>query len=138
MAETTLIEGSDHWVLPLVGEVVTQCGYDHAFTLLVGELAPSLEARIMHPFTLYYPEGTAEDFDPEGDPTDMAETLRLLRRTVTRSIAHNDGRLEIDFDDGCLLRVPLSSQYEVWTLTSMKRGVMLMSIGGGNLAVWSE
>ncbi len=68
----------------------------------------------------------------------MAETLRLLRRTVTRSIAHNDGRLEIDFDDGCLLRVPLSSQYEVWTLTSMKRGVMLMSIGGGNLTVWSE
>lgn len=138
MAKTNLVEDSDHWVLPLSGEVVTQCGYDHAFTLLVGELQPSLEARIQHPFTLYCPEGTAEEFDPEGDPTGMAETLRLLRRTVTRSIAHKDGRLEIDFDDGCLLRVPLSSQHEVWTLTSAKGGVMLMSVWGGNLAVRIE
>lgn len=33
MANTTVVERSDHWVLPLGGEVVIQCCYDYAFTI---------------------------------------------------------------------------------------------------------
>lgn len=137
MTSTTLLERSDHWVLPLSGETVIQCCYDYAFTLVVGKSEPSLEIRIEKPFTLSGPDGIA-DVDPEADPREMASTLRLLRGMVTRAIAHKDGRLEIDFDDGTLVRVPSSSDYEAWTLTGTKTGVMMVSIGGGDLAVWQD
>ncbi len=136
MAKTNIVEQSAHWDLPLRGEVVTQCRYDYAFTLLVGELEPSLEVRIEQQFTLYTPKG-AEEFDPEGNPQDMSDTLRLLRGTVTRSIAHKDGRLEIDFDDGSCLRVPAGDHYEAWNVAGPE-GALMVSIPGGDLAVWSE
>lgn len=133
---SSLLECNDHWIVPLEDDVVVQCRYDYALTLAVREFDP-YEVRISEPFTLYNPDGTVGVFDPEGDPRKMGSSLRLLRHTVTRAIAHKDGRLEIDFDDGSCLRVPAGDHYEAWDLAGPE-GALMVSIPGGDLAVWSE
>lgn len=74
--------------------------------------------------------------DPEADPRGMAETLGLLRRTVTRALARLDGRLEVDFDDGHRLRVPGGSGYEPWQFTGPD-GLLMVAGTDGELVIWS-
>lgn len=139
MAEMTSVrlwERDDHWVLPLSGETVVQCCYDYGFTLMVGESGPSFVVRIEQAFTLSAADGSTSEHDPEGDPRGMSDTLSVLRATITRSIAHKDGRLEIDFEDGSLIRVPGSDEYEPWQFTGPD-GLRMVPAAGGELVVWS-
>lgn len=136
MTKTSSLERSDHWVVPLSGELVHQCSYDYAFTLEVGEIEQPYIIRIEQEFVLYNPEGAMDLIDPQADPRQMGATLRLLRKTITRAIAHKDGRLEIDFDDGSLVRVPSSSGYEPWELHGPDDLIMVAS-AGGDLVVWT-
>jgi hypothetical protein len=137
MTTPSLLERSDHWVLPLDGQVVIQCRYDYALTLIVGEMEPSFILRIEQPFKFSNPDGAVEIIDPVPDPRAMARTLSLVRNTITRSVAHKDGGLEIDFQDGSLVRVSPSDDYEAWHLSGPE-GPILVSIPGGDLAVWSS
>lgn len=136
MAGARFIERIDHWVLPLDGEKVVQCRYDYAFTLILGELDPSFVVRIEEPFALEVTPDDRLEFDPEGDPSRMCGTLRLLHGTVTRSVAHKDGRLEVDFEDGALLRAPSSQHYEPWQFSGPD-GLRMVPAPGGGLVVWS-
>ena len=136
MTKSSLLEQGDHWIVPLSGEEVTQCRYDYAFTLVVGNVDPPYIIRISEKFQLYDPDGAVDSFDPEADPREMSGTLRLLRGTITRAIAHKDGRLEIDFADGCRVRVPSSSSYEPWELHGPDDLTMVAS-AGGDLVVWT-
>lgn len=136
MTGASLLEKSDHWVLPLSGEVVVQCRYDYAFTLVVGESDPSFLIRISDKFTIHLPGGSVSIFNPEADPREMCGTLRLLRGVITRSIAHKDGRLEIDFEDGTLMRLSPSSGYEPWELSG-PNGLLMVANTDGELVVWS-
>ena len=136
MTKTSILEQSDHWIVPLSGEVVTQCRYDYAFTLVIGNVDPPYMVRISEKFELYNPDGTVNSCDPEADPRDMSGTLRLLRGTITRVIVHKVGRLEIDFEDGNRVRVPSSSGYEPWELHGPDNLVMVAS-AGGDVMVWT-
>lgn len=134
MTKPSLLD--DQWILPLSGEKVIQCRYDYAFTMVIGELEPSFIVRIEQPFSLHSPEGDVDSVDPAVDMREMGGTLRLVHGTVARSVAHKDGRLEIDFEDGSLVRVSPSDDYEPWHLSGPD-GVMMVSIPGGDLVVWS-
>ncbi|MCA1676489.1 MAG: DUF6188 family protein [Actinobacteria bacterium] len=136
ITRTSLLEQSDHWVLPLRGEVVVQCRYDNAFTLLVGELDPPFFIRISDSFTICSSEGSVSRFDPEVDPQGMGGTLRLLRGVITRSISYKDGRLEIGFEDGSVVRVTPSSGYEPWEISG-PNGPLMVANTDGELVVWS-
>jgi hypothetical protein len=135
MTKVDLLETTDHWLLPLAGEVVVQCRYDYAFTLVIGESDPPFIIRISEKFTIQNPGSEVETFDPEEEPQRMCGTLRLLRGTVTHSIARKDGRLEIAFEDGTSLRVSPSSDYEPWELSG-PNGLLIVANTDGGLVVW--
>jgi Family of unknown function (DUF6188) len=138
MPETTrppITERSDRWIFPVAGQLVTQLTYDYAFVFLIGELEPHFRFTVEEPFTVRWRPDPILRFDPATDPVDMAATLTLLRRRVERAHAFKDGRLEVDFDGGILLRVPAGNGYEPWHVDGPDRYLMV-SGPGGDLVIW--
>ncbi|MEY2430378.1 MAG: hypothetical protein QOC92_103 [Acidimicrobiaceae bacterium] len=133
-----LVEATDCWLVPMVGRTVTQCRLDYAFSLVVaGDVDDSYYVTIEQPFTLRMPGGGGEMvFEPEGDPVRMAPALRVLRQDVERVVAFKDGRLELTFADGSILRVPVGEDYEPWNIVG-PAGFRIVSLPGGELAIWS-
>lgn len=131
-----LVEADDRWLVPMVG-TVTQCRVDYAFTVVVmDEDAGYFEARIEQPFVLA--RGAKEaSFDPEGDPVALAPVLRVLRGQVEQAVAFKDGRLELVLGDGVMLRVAAGGRYEAWQIAG-PRGLLIVSMPGGELAVWDS
>lgn len=130
-----LIEAADRWLVPIAG-TVTQCRMDFAFSLVVADdRAESFEVRIEQPFVVAR-DDTETLLNPEADPVEMAEALRMLRSEVRQVIAFKDGRLELTFDDGAVLRVSVNEDYEAWSIVG-PRGMRIVSMPGGELAVWS-
>lgn len=131
-----LVEAADRWVVPMAGRTVTQCRLDYAFSLVVAdEPAGSFEVRIEQPFTVAS-DGGELTIDPEGDPVQMAPALRVLRQDVEQAIAFKDGRLELTFGDGAVLRAPIGEDYESWNIVG-PAGLRIVSLPGGELAIWS-
>ena len=134
MTVSELVEAADRWLVPMVG-TVTQCRLDYAFSLVVAdESAGSFEARIEHLFVVAGHDGETS-MDPEADPVLMAPALRVLRRAVDQAIAFKDGRLELTFDDGAVLRVPADEDHEAWNIVG-PAGLRVVSMPGGELAIW--
>jgi hypothetical protein len=133
-----LVEAADRWLVPVVGLTVTQCRLDYAYTLvLAGEDEGSFYVTIEQAFSVAASlevEGLV--VDPERDPVQVAPALRVLRQDVERAVAFKDGRLELTFGDGAVLRAPASEDYESWNIVG-PAGLRLVSLPGGELAVWS-
>jgi hypothetical protein len=119
-------------VLPVRGEPVTRLALEAAAVVLL--LANGVEVRIEGLLRLHPAGGTPVELDPGEDP-DLAPLLALRRATVVAGSAHDDGRLELVVAGGALLEVPVDPQYEAWQLVA-PGGVRLVSLPGGELAVW--
>lgn len=130
------VEAADRWLVPMAGLTVTQCRLDYAFSLVVAdEPAGSFEVRIEQPFVVASHNDELV-LDPEGEPVAMAPALRVLRQDVEQAIAFKDGRLEMTFGDGAVLRVPVSEDHEAWNIVG-PAGLRIVSLPGGDLAIWS-
>jgi hypothetical protein len=129
-------EHDDRWSLLVLGGDVTQLRIDFALTLIVAASPDDgFEARIGGTCTLTMADGVAVELVPEGDPTELAPALRLVRLGVERAEAFKDGHMEIAFEDGSTLAVPADPDYEAWTITGTN-GARIVSTPGGELAVW--
>jgi hypothetical protein len=126
-----LVEAADRWLVPMAGRAVTQCRLDYAFSLVV---AGSFEVRIEQRFIVVI-HGEEVMLDPEDDPVQMAPALKVLRQIVKQTIAFKDGRLELTFGDGTVLRVPVGEDYEPWNIVG-PAGLRIVSLPGGELAIW--
>lgn len=132
-----LVEEADRWVVPLDGCEVVQCRVDYAFTLIIDGGRGSFEVRIEQPFeVLGRVDGRSASVSGEGDPAAFAPALVVLHAGLDAALAFKDGRLELRFDDARRLRVPVGEQFEAWTLVGPE-GLRLVSLPGGELAVWS-
>lgn len=60
----------------------------------------------------------------------------LLNQTLTSAVAEKSGVLIIAFANGSRLRVEPDESYEAWTISG-PRGVKVVCMPGGELAVWS-
>jgi hypothetical protein len=130
-----LVDTPDAWVLQVPGLTITQCRIDYAFTLVLeAERGASFEIRIEQPFSVWRQDAEHE-LDAEADPTDIAPALSLLHQGVTLAVAFKDGRLELTFDNGDLLRVPASEDYEPWNVVGPE-GLRIVSLPGGDLGIW--
>lgn len=129
-----LVELGDRWLLPMTGRQVTQCCVDYAVTFRFSEAGGSFDVRIGEPFVLRK-AGDEHHLRPEDDPAGMGPALSLLHQTVTEAVAFKDGRLELRFSDGSAVKVPVGQDYEPWELVG-PGGVRVVSLPGGDLAVW--
>jgi hypothetical protein len=59
----------------------------------------------------------------------------LVRKTVDRGVAHEDGSLEVKFMDGDVLFVAPDPDYEAWEAYASD-GMKVISLPGGGLATW--
>jgi hypothetical protein len=64
--------------------------------------------------------------------------LRLRRPGATQCLAFKGGRLDVKFDDGTRLQVPMDLEFEAWEIsgTGAVAGLKIVSMPGGELAVW--
>lgn len=131
-----LIEAADRWLVPMAGLTVMQCRVDYAFSLIAADgLDGWFEVRIEQPFVVASP-GKELLLDPAGEPAAMAPALSVLHQTVVEAVAFKDGRLELMFGDGRVLRVPIGKDHEAWNVVG-PGGLQIVSLPGGELAIWS-
>lgn len=103
--------------------VVMKFQDDH-FALMASPLTLSSEDET---FTLTPDEDPAEAFAP---------IRQLLGLDIIESIADDSGALRMAFEDGSLIHVPADDQYEAWNVSG-PRGALVVSMPGGELAIWS-
>jgi hypothetical protein len=132
-----MVDRGDRWSLAGDDAEVTRVCFDWAVTLTVGPVEPQLSVRIESPFVLAGLEGAPRQVDPEGEPSDLAPVLWLVRRRLTRLDALKDGRLDIGFSGGVELTVPVSEEFEAWELTDSAGG-RIVSLPGGGTTTWSR
>lgn len=133
-----MIEARDHWVLPIGGYRVTRCEFEHYdFCLdLVGPAPDDVYRLFFGTFTYHGADGLASVLVPDNSRQGFAPSLAEHGLTVTRAVAHKNGRLEIAFTDGSALSVEPDPKYEAWDLRG-PRHFLVVSTPGGGLAVWS-
>ena len=122
--------------LPLGQAAVVQVRVDYAFTLVLKRGADAYEVRIEQAFELVTADGVVHMLDPEGDPVGLGPALGCARTVVVTADAAEDGRLEMVFGDGSAIRVPVSEEYEGWTLAGPE-GLRIVAGPGGKVTVWS-
>ncbi len=129
-----LIEEPERWVIPLSGRTVTQLRIDYAFSLQFLERWSDIVIRIGVPFLL---ARSGEHFAKLAiEPDSLCPALCLHNKVAEFGYAYKDGRLDLRFTDGTALRVETSQDaYEAWELSG-SRGLLVVSLGGGSLAVW--
>lgn len=138
MSGLDLVEQPDRWTLTLQDAEVTRCSFDYAVTLSIYSSAGYLEIRIEQQLELTLPTRPAEVVlvPEQGTAGQMAPALDLLHTVPLRVEAFKDGRLVVLLAGDGLLRVQPDDAYEAWTLTGPD-DLRLVSIPGGDLAVWS-
>lgn len=134
-----LVENLDRWTPPIAGLEVGLVSLDRALTLVVGD---SDDARFL--IAIESPCCFASVIQsieiliaPDGPPEKIGPVLEVLHKCVERVDAFKDGSLEIDFVEGARLRVPVSSDFEAWSVVG-PFGLRLVSLPGGELAVWTR
>lgn len=129
-----MVEGEDHWRLPVAGSAIDQCCFDVAVVLRLGIGTAGWEIRISQPFVVTAPDGTEQLVVPE-ELAHVEAVLALLRLVVEGATAYKDGRLELRLAGGSVLKVPPDEGYEAWEAAGPD-GMKVFSLPGGELAVW--
>ncbi|GHD83119.1 hypothetical protein CLV85_2080 [Salinibacterium amurskyense] len=128
-----LIEGDDHWVLPIADLLVTQLRFDFAVTLIFEE---HFHVRMEGVIALSSDVGSSDSvIEVEGDVDQLVPLLRLKTATVREGLAFKDGRLELTFTDGSRLVAPAGQAYESWQLAG-PHGLLIVSVPDGGLTIW--
>ena len=122
--------------LPLAGAAVLQVRVDYAFTLVLERDDDAYEVRIEQGFEFVGSGGAVHALDPEADPVGLGPALGCARTVVVTARAFSDGRLEMVFGDGSVIRVPVSDDYEGWTLTG-PGGLLVVAGPGRRLTGWT-
>ena len=136
MPSTYLADRGDHYLIAAGGATVTSLRFDFGVTLGLAGADTSFSIRIEEPFTLRSDSAEAKLLDPEQRPAETGPVLALLDAAVTRIVAFKDGRLVMTFQPGWIIEVPAGLQYEAWTLNGPD-GLLLVSVPGGDVAVWT-
>jgi Family of unknown function (DUF6188) len=131
----TLTARGDDWTLPVAGQLITRLCIDNEAVRLL--CRNGIEISIAEPFTLDGPGQERHLLEPGGAAPRLAPALGIMRQVLGEGTAFADGRLELQFRDGSRLSVPGGTDYEAWDLTG-PGGLTVVSIPGGDLAIWSD
>lgn len=112
----TLVRDDDRWLLPVDGCDVMQLWIDRALTLLLDRDHHAFHLRIGVAFDFVSATGAQAALDP-ANPAGLGPVLSCVRTEVTQAEAFGDGRLQIRFADGSVIRVPASPDHKGWDLS---------------------
>lgn len=124
-------DGSDGWDV-----LINDCGLliqvDFALTLITTD---GFAFRIEQPLVFTDQHDDDHLLTPEEDPTRLAPVLALARTSMKSASALDDGRLELDFQDGSRICVSRNDDFEPWQACG-PGGLKLVASAGGELAIW--
>jgi hypothetical protein len=131
-----LTEHEDRWILPFRGLTVTQVPVDFAFGLNLDDRGA---VRLSSTAILGWVDVVARPDKIELHPErqDVAAGIALFNTTVLSAVAFKSGALRLVFDTGRKRSVTGDPSYEAWT-ASGPGGMLIVSLPGGDLAVWSS
>lgn len=129
---SVMVEAEDRWLIPMAGRDVERLCIDFAVSL---SFDGGFELRIEQSFVIVHPDGSEVLVSLEGGADHLAPALHLARHEVAAAEALKDGRLEVSFSDGTILRIPADEVYEAWELAGPD-GLRAVSLPGGDLAIW--
>jgi hypothetical protein len=124
-------QGEDGWDFD-IADRGARVEIDYAVTVATSD---GYVFRIEQPLVLTDADGQEHLLVPEGDPMRLRPALSLARTAVAGARAFDDGRLELDFADGSMIRVPCGEDYEPWEATG-PAGLKVVAVPGGELSVW--
>lgn len=125
---TKLTRAGTRWILPVAGLAVTQVAFDFAVSITLNAEAV---LRIESPFRI-----NGQLVDPEGETSQLAPALALVRATARSGWADDNGSLEMTFDGGRRIEVPPGDAYESWQYAGDRD--LLVSRPGGDLGHWGR
>lgn len=137
MSLVEVAERYDRWSLMVPGAEIARACFDWAVTLTLssGPGGGTCDIRIGNACVLIAADAAEVRLYPEGNPAGLAPLLRLVRLGVSRIDAFKDGHLEIGINDGTVLSVPASDDFEPWEISGSK-GPLFVSVPGGSVATW--
>lgn len=135
MAVVIRSEARRSWLVELESASVTQLTVDWAINLIIESGAVRWTVRIESPFVVHMDDN--EQLVVPEDPATAAPVLQVLRRSVSQIEAADDGHLVVLFGDEGRIEVPAAEDYEPWEIADGE-GRKIVSVPGGELAVWSE
>jgi hypothetical protein len=118
--------------LPLGQAAVLQIRVDFALTLVLKRGEDAFEVRIEQPFEFVAADGGVHALDP----VRLGPVLACARTAVAGATVFEDGRLEVGFADGSVIRVPVSEEYEGWNLVGPD-GLRVVAGPGSKVTNWS-
>ncbi|MGH3401065.1 MAG: DUF6188 family protein [Streptosporangiaceae bacterium] len=138
MTAMKLLPQEGSWLLPVAGQLITRCCVDNEAVRLL--CLNAVEVSVSQPFSLHIPEGRSYLLNSGGPAPALAPVLRVMRQEVRKGTAYHDGRLDIEFKDGSRINVPSSKDFEAWEATGPGGvdGLKIVSIPGGDLAIWPD
>lgn len=93
-------------------------------------------AVIQSPLTVES-HGEKHLLSPEDDADEAFAPVReLIGQTVESAITEKAGTLRIVFSNGAIIAVPPDEDYEAWNVSG-PNGALVVSMPGGELAIWS-
>lgn len=135
MKDPLLVENDSHWEFLVSGDVVTQCRFDYAVTILMtSNYGLTSEFRIENKFYFQTRELSYE-IDPER--LVVAPIISILHQTVIKAVAHKNGRLVLGFRNGSELTAYPNDSYEAWTFAN-DVGDRIVCMPSGELAIWTH
>jgi len=124
------VELPDRWILPLVGQQVTQIHVSYQLGLMLDSGAlVELETTAF----IRWADGGTNSINPATQ--DVAPSLSLFGTTVTDATAYKTGRLVLTFDSSTNLTIDPHPRYEAWNITP-QGGSRFVAMPGGDIAVW--
>ena len=130
-----ITKDNDDYILPLKGTVINKFVIDNQFCMQFLELADPMDINIGGRFFVDF-GGNKQEFDIENVDT-LGPAFRLFQKEIEYGKVYKNGTLEIQFKDRTILIAPPLDKYECWELNT-KSGVKIISIPGGDLAIWGQ
>lgn len=127
-------ELTDRWVISSPEMVVGSISFGWTIQIRFDPGSELHEIAIGCPFELDGPGVMKSTVDPS-EPVQAAVLLPLIRKPVESVLAFKDGRLVVTFENGNILTVEVSPNFEPWELVGSS-GLKLVSLPGGGLATW--
>lgn len=118
--------------LGLNGQSVMYCHVDYTFMVAFDD---ETTVTVESDFVYRSADGIEHAVRPGDDPASCGAALAITRLAARRGTGFEDGRLELELDDGSMILAPGADGYESWNIAGPD-GFKVVSIPGGELAIW--
>jgi hypothetical protein len=122
----------------LVGRLVEEVRYGVSFRIVLDagdRVEPALYVTLAEAFTYVSSDGITTNVTLDR-PESLGVCMAIVGTEVTAAEATERAALHLSFADGSRINCVAHSQFEAWQVVGGSPQYLVVSLGGGELAVW--